>query len=67
MVCFLKRTFKKLNSNRLATHLNCRKADFNEGIIKECYVVFNNKAIKLEKEEINDKQKIINTLEKLKQ
>lgn len=38
---------KKLNAFELAKYISWRKADFVEGTMKECYVVFNGKGIKI--------------------
>ena len=38
---------KKLNAFELAKYISWRKADFVKGTMKECYVVFNGKGIKI--------------------
>lgn len=56
----------RLNVRRLANHISWRHDDFEKGIIKECYVVFNKKAILVTVENIA-KENIMALLQQLKQ
>lgn len=58
--------FKKLNINKLATHLNWRHSDFEQGIIRQCYVIFNGKAVMIDKTTI-EKESIMQILRQIKQ
>lgn len=59
-----------LHPNELAKHLAWRKADFQNKIIKECYIVHKEKAIVIKHTDFDDiddkdiKQKLISTIEK---
>jgi hypothetical protein len=62
--------FKYLPSKRLATKINFRHKDFEEDAIKECYVIFNGKSVKIDKNDLINmseaKSIIYNKLEKIK-
>ena len=63
--------FKKLPSIKLASTLNNRHLDFEKGIISECYVIYNDKAIKITTDFFSGdrrqtKERIMAELEKIK-
>lgn len=60
-------SMKRLNVNRLSTHIFWRNQDFEDGTIEKCFVAFNKKAILLDKSDVVEKAKIAEKLEKLKQ
>lgn len=66
LVLDLDARLKRLNVRRLVTHIAWRKADFQNGIIKECYVVFNGKAILITETQM-EKENIKGLIEQLKQ
>ena len=66
IVIDLDESMKRLNENRLATHLLWRKGDFENGLIEQCYVVFNGKSIVIDRNML-DKHDVCNALRKLKQ
>ena len=55
----------KLNERRLATHIQWRHADFENGTIEKCYVVFNDKAVVISKEDVLQKN-VAEILKRLK-
>ena len=63
--------FEKFPSIRLASGINNRYVDFKSGIIKECYVIYRNKAVLIDEGFFTDdikasKEKIKKELEKIK-
>ena len=63
--------FPILRTRKLSSSINNRHADFENGSISECYVIFNGKAVKIGKELFNNnimtvKENIYNILEKIK-
>jgi hypothetical protein len=55
---------KKLNLNSIIKHLKWRHKDFEKGLIKECYLIQNNRVVKII--EVSDKEETMKLLEKLK-
>lgn len=66
IVIDLDESMKRLNENRLATHIMWRKADFDSGLITKCYIVCNGKSVVVESSMLS-KDNLINVLKKLKQ
>ena len=63
--------FKYLPSRKLASAINNRHMDFEDGIISECYIIYNNKAVKITADFFSDdtkqtKERIRTELEKIK-
>ncbi|EJX07539.1 phage protein [gut metagenome] len=56
---------KKLPVSELAKYINWRSTDFEEGTIKECYVIHQGKAVKITADD-KGKDTIANIIEKLK-
>ncbi len=57
-------SLKSLNVKKASQHIDWRKADFAMGKIKSCYVVFNNKAIVIDR--LLSRDEIKEVLKKLK-
>ncbi len=55
---------KKINLNKITKYIDWRKSDFENGLIKECYVVLNNRAVMLSKLQ-NNRNKIKSILKQL--
>ena len=56
---------KKLPVSELAKYINWRSTDFEEGTIKECYVIHQGKAVKITADD-KGKDSIASIIEKLK-
>jgi len=55
---------RKIHIKDPAKRISWRRNNFESGVIKECYVIYNGKAIKITKENAR-KELIINELKKL--
>lgn len=65
VVLDIDKNMHKLNERRLASHIQWRHTDFENGTIERCYVVFNGHAVVISKEDVIQK-KVAEILKRLK-
>jgi hypothetical protein len=56
---------KILNINKIAGNLMWRKTDFETGRVKECYLIYRDKSIRIIKEHLNDRDSLSDYLKGL--
>ena len=55
---------KRINFSEIAKRIFWRESDFSDGSIKECYIIYHDKAVKIDSS-FSDKKSILEDLKKL--